>query len=362
MVLEALLASGARMADPGEFTLRSFLNNKLDLAQAEAVADVIHASSTAAHRVSMSQLEGHYSKILEDLRIELVDLGAMLELELDFSEEDVEFADRDRLYSLLRNAKALLSELVDSYRTGSRIRDGVKVIIAGKPNAGKSTLLNALVGKNRSIVSSIPGTTRDEIESEIEIDGLSFKFLDTAGLRETSDVIEKEGVRRTLESMASADIILAVYDSTEEFNPNDVADIQHSAAEGATTVLVANKSDLGSIASPGNVPRMISISALRALTHVEELTPLIDVLKEIATKDLGMQDASRIVTNLRHKDHLAKANDAVHKCIEALDSGASGDLVSIELRHALSELGSITGEITNEDILDSIFSRFCIGK
>ncbi|NND72080.1 MAG: tRNA uridine-5-carboxymethylaminomethyl(34) synthesis GTPase MnmE [Rhodothermales bacterium] len=368
LVLDALLANGARMAEPGEFTLRAFLNGKMDLAQAEAVADIIHATSTSAHRVSVSHLEGHYSKLIEKLRMELIDLGAMLELELDFGEEDVEFADRQRLYALLSNASALLAELVTSYRTGARLRDGINVIIAGKPNAGKSTLLNALVGKDRAIVSEIPGTTRDEIEASVEIQGLPFRFRDTAGLRQTTDVVEEEGVRRARKSMQNADVLLYVFDSTKGL---DVAELDELVAAGLAVeliILIANKSDLHAERphDPAQFTRepytIIALSALHAVDDEEEIKPLVARLTGIVTDAIASSDSSRVVTNLRHKDHLARAKEAVDNCVSALDTGKSGDLVSIELRHALAELGAITGQITNEDILDSIFSRFCIGK
>lgn len=363
LILDTLLSSGARMADPGEFTLRAFLNGKIDLAQAEAVADIIHASSTAAHRVSVSQLEGRYSELLESLRLELLDLGAMLELELDFSEEDVQFADRDKLYALISGATRLLTELTESYRTGARIRDGITVIIAGRPNAGKSTLLNALLGKQRAIVSDIPGTTRDEIEDVKEIAGLPFRFLDTAGLRHTSDSIEAEGVRRAKHSMTNADIVLYVYDSAVGMEKGELQDVISTVGQDARIIVVANKSDLVTSKSVdvGDFAAY-SISARDAQKDVEILSPLIEELVSQATDGVSTQDSSRIVTNRRHRDHLVKANASLQALLGGLDRGDSGDLLSIELRQALHELGAITGKITNEDILDGIFSRFCIGK
>ena len=365
LILDTVLQSGARMAEPGEFTLRAFLNGKMDLTQAEAVADIIHASSTAAHRVSVTQLEGRYSELIESLRVELLDLGAMLELELDFSEEDVQFADRDKLFALISGATKLLSELTGSYRTGSRIRDGISVIIAGKPNAGKSTLLNALLGKDRAIVSDIPGTTRDEIEDVREIKGLPFRFLDTAGIRSTSDVIEGEGVRRAMESISKADIILYVYDVEVGLDESAFRSVREHKADQAEIILIANKSDLGKKPASSDETSdtiHLPISARDAITDISQLDELVDVLVSVGTEGFSDQDSSRIVTNRRHHDHLVRANDALKAVKAGLERNDSGDLLSIELRRALHELGAITGKITNEDILDSIFSRFCIGK
>lgn len=365
MILDTLIASGARMAEPGEFTLRAFLNGKMDLTQAEAVADIIHASSTAAHRVSVSQLEGRYSDLIEALRTELLDLGAMLELELDFSEEDVQFADRDRLMALISGATDLLTELTGSYRTGSRIRDGIFVIIAGKPNAGKSTLLNALLGKERAIVSDIPGTTRDEIEDVKEIEGLPFRFLDTAGLRVTTDVIEEEGVRRAMASASAADIVLYVYDAVAGLDRNAFDSFLEAIDASIPVVLIANKSDIGKAYAgidAGRLAGHLELSAKNAMAEMSELDELIALLVHVAADDYSSQDSSRIVTNRRHRDHLVRALESLTAVRSGLQRNDSGDLLSIELRRALHELGSITGKITNEDILDSIFSRFCIGK
>ena len=367
MILETLLHHGARAAAPGEFTQRAFVNGKLDLAQAEAVADLIHASSSKAHRVSLSHLQGRYSAGLTQLRDELLELAALIELELDFTEEDVEFADRDRLERLLGHAEATLRELVASYRVGELLRDGVAVVIGGRPNAGKSTLLNALVGRDRAIVSATPGTTRDEIEAEAEIEGFRFRFVDTAGLRETADAIEAEGVRRAHRSIARADVLLYVFDLTAglDADERDFLEVV-SRREGLHVVAVGNKRDLCDSAAEarpnlGALP-LVEVSATRGLQDAAELRSLVASLVEIVVAGLADADASHVVMNQRHRHHLRQALDGVRAAQRGLEAGTSADLLTLDLRTALHELGAITGEITNEDVLDQIFSRFCIGK
>ena len=376
MILRRLLEAGARMAEPGEFTQRAFVHGKMDLAQAEAVADLIHASSSMAHRVSLAHLQGRYSDLLADLREELLELCAFLELELDFSEEDVEFADRERLETLLEHSEAFLSELLDSYRVGARLRDGVRGVIGGRPNAGKSTLLNALLGRERAIVSPTPGTTRDEIEDESEIEGIRFRFVDTAGLRETADAIEAEGVRRAERSIERADVLVYVYDATLGLDPDEASFLKDAFSSSLPTIVVANKRDLlngrdvqkaaPAVAGIGDALTedhpTIPISATQAYADESESEPLIRRLIETAAAGLTEADASTVVTNERHRQHLHKALSAVRKSRKALDTGASGDALALDLRSALHEIGAITGEITNEDVLDQIFSRFCIGK
>ena len=365
LILESLLHHGARPADPGEFTQRAFLNGKIDLAQAEAVADLIHASSSMAHRVSLSHLQGRYSDWLGQLRDELLELCAFVELEIDFTEEDVEFADRGRLEDLLTHAERLLADLLASYRVGELVRDGVRVVIGGRPNAGKSTLLNALVGRDRAIVSPLPGTTRDEIEAEAEIEGLRFRFVDTAGLRQTSDAIEAEGVRRAHRSIDRADVLLYLYDLSAGLEEEENDFLQTVIAQpDLATIIVGNKRDLvDTVDAPAlDGTPFVALSAEHAQRQADELDPLVRLLVDTVAEGLADADASPVVMNQRHRRHLRQALDAVRAARQALDAGVSGDLFTLDLRAALHELGSITGEITNEDVLDQIFSRFCIGK
>lgn len=366
LILETLLHHGARLAEPGEFTLRAFLNGKLDLAQAEAVADLIHASSTRAHRVSLAHLQGRYSEQLSRLRSDLLELCAYVELELDFSDEDVAFADRAQLEALLDRTGHLLDDLLRSYQLGELLRDGVRVVIGGRPNAGKSTLLNALLGQDRAIVSPIPGTTRDQIEAEAEIEGLRFRFVDTAGLRTTADQIEAEGVRRAQQAIAAADVLLYVFDLTIGLKAEEQTYLEQLQAEHPTLpiIVVGNKRDLleKEPAPPGLNCSVLTLSAQRARQEASELQPLVRALSAAVMADLGSMDDSAVVINQRHRQHLARAREAVQAARLALEQGVSGDLLALELRRALHELGAITGEITTEDVLDQIFSRFCIGK
>lgn len=366
LVLRRLLEAGARHAAPGEFTQRAFLNGKLDLAQAEAVADLIHASSSAAHRVSITHLRGRYSEVLGRLRAELLETCAFVELELDFSEEDVEFADRGRLERLLDGTEKLLAQLLDSYEVGEKVRDGIRVVIGGRPNAGKSTLLNALVGWDRAIVSATPGTTRDEIEAEAEIEGLRFRFVDTAGLRETADALEAEGVRRARRSIEASDLLLYVFDLTAGLDADERAFLEalRTGRTDLPVLVIGNKRDLAPEAgAPDGVDApFLALSARRGAGEADEVAPLAGRLVELAADGLAGAESSPVVMNQRHRHHLARALDAVRKAHAGLAGGSSGDALALDLRVALHELGAITGEITNEDVLDQIFSKFCIGK
>jgi tRNA modification GTPase len=368
LVLRELLDNGARMADPGEFTERAFLNGKIDLAQAEAVADLIHSSSALAHRVSMSHLKGRYSEKLQEIRSELLDLSALTELELDFADEDVEFADKERLENLLLHTKELIDELLSSYQVGAVLRDGVRVVIGGRPNAGKSTLLNALVGHDRAIVSETPGTTRDEIEADTEIEGVRFQFVDTAGLRDTSDAIEAEGVRRAEESIETGDVLLYVYDLSRGMDAEEeefLRELQKDEPE-LTIILLGNKSDLvngrAEQTSFEELP-YLALSAERGQHSLEEIEPLKDTLADTIADERARANASNVVTNQRHRQHLRKALTAVESALDTLNQPmVMGDMLSLDLRQAMDELGAITGEMTNDDVLDRIFSQFCIGK
>ncbi len=360
-VLARLLAEGARPAEPGEFTRRAFLNGKLDLAQAEAVADLIHASSAAAHRVSMAHLQGRYSDRLQSLRRALLDACALVELELDFAEEDAGFLDRAHLAGLLREAGGVLEALLGSWRTGRRVRDGVHVAIAGRPNVGKSTLLNALVGRPRAIVSPTPGATRDTVEAEVEIAGMRYLFADTAGLRETVDPIEREGVQRALAAAQSADVLLYVFDASEGLTPEESGRLAAWEAEegGPALLLVGNKADLAPAADAAGALR---ISAHAALAEPRLLAPLLEAVQAAAGANLGGMDAAHTVVNERHYHLLVEARRAAAEALASVEAGAGGEVTALHLREGLHALGAITGEVTTEDVLGQIFSRFCIGK
>lgn len=365
LVLDALLAAGARLAEPGEFTQRAFLNGKLDLTQAEAVADLIHASSRQAHKTALAHLRGDYARLLARLRDKLLETAALTELELDFSDEDVAFADRSHLADLLARAETTLADLLGSYRFGRLVRDGVRVAILGRPNAGKSTLLNRIVGYDRAIVSPVAGTTRDEIEAEAEVDGLRLVFVDTAGLRDTADDIEAEGVRRAEARAETADVITYVYDVSHGLSDEEHIRLDGLRSVSAPVVLVANKADLGDRrVGDGLRPSPTAPDFTFSASDPDDDGParLVAHLAAVASGQAGASEAAQIVTNVRHRQHLAAALDAVKRARIALASGLSGDLLALDLRAALHELGAITGQVTSEDVLSAIFSRFCIGK
>ena len=360
-VIDAAIANGARLAKPGEFTQRAFLNGKLDLAQAEAVADVIASESSAAHQAALHHLRGGFSHVLSQLREELIRFSALIELELDFATEDVEFADRRELSNIVSNAIQVTADLVNSFSLGNAIKQGVQVAIIGKPNAGKSTLLNTLLRENRAIVSEIAGTTRDTIEEVLNIDGILFRLIDTAGIRESTDVIESIGVARSMEKMRQADITVYMYDAATESH-HDLHEAYHLLqAEAKQFIIVANKSDLRSsdakIQTNDLFYETLSISAKQG-THI-------DILKQqLVDKVLqGKQVAEQtIITNARHYGALLELQKGLHDINNAIMDGVPGDLMAIDIRRCLQYLGEITGIITNEDQLDYIFSKFCIGK
>ena len=360
-VLRTLYEAGARPAQPGEFTQRAFLNGKLDLAQAEAVADLIHAESRLGQRTALAQLQGRVSEAVGGVRAALVQTAALVELELDFGEEDVEFADRSALRDLLAEADTLLSELVSSARLGALVRDGVRVVIGGRPNAGKSTLLNALVGEDRAIVSPTPGTTRDAIEAEAEIGGLRFRFTDTAGLRDTADAIEAEGTRRARAAIDRADALLYVADAAAGLDAEEAAFLADLAERrpDLPVLRVANKADLPH-PEAGAFDHVVS--AREALAEPDRLGDLRAALLDTVRADLAGAEAAGVAVNERHRRHLDAARAAVRRAASVLERGAGGDTLALDLRAALHELGQVTGEVTNEDVLDAVFSQFCIGK
>lgn len=361
-VIDACVEEGARLAKPGEFTQRAFLNGKMDLTQAEAVADLIASNTAASRNTALHAMRGGFSKILQDLRERMIKFSALIELELDFSQEDVEFADRKQFYELIEEANRVTNGLVDSFRLGNVIRQGVRVAIIGKPNAGKSTLLNALLNENRAIVSEIAGTTRDTIEEMLNIDGILFRLIDTAGIREhTSDVIERIGVERSLEKIREADIIVYLFD-VNEMSPAELSGvINEFEKDNRRYLLVGNKSDLVDEAGvrekfevQGNI---IFISAKTEL-HLEVLKErLVDQVLEGR-----VQTDDTIITNARHYHALKEVQSSLRDIREGLDNHLPGDLLALDIRRCLHFLGDITGEVTTEDQLDYIFSKFCIGK
>ena len=358
-LLQALLDSGARLAEPGEFTRRAFLNGKLNLSQAEAVADLIDSTNAAAHSLAVSQLRGGYAKELETLRQQLVDLTALLELELDFSDEDVEFADRSRLHSLASQIYTRVTALRESFHMGNAMKRGIPVAIIGRPNAGKSSLLNALLHDNRAIVSDIPGTTRDTIEETFVIEGMSFRIIDTAGLRHSDDPIETLGIQRTLTTVAQADIVLYVHDASQSYG-HALADLQELqdrlSLKDKHLFIVNNKIDL--VPETLTAPyRTFPISAKEG-TGLDALT---SALAKAAQADLA-QAPDVMLTNVRHYNALGHVEQALLHVAKGLADHLPADLVVIDLRDALHHLGTITGQVTSDEVLGTIFSRFCIGK
>ena len=365
-VLRALYGAGARPAAPGEFTQRAFLNGKLDLAQAEAVADLIHAESRLGHRAALGALRGRVSEAVAGVRQSLVQTAALVELELDFGEEDVEFADRDALRDLLDAADRQLAELVGTARLGALARDGVRVVLGGRPNAGKSTLLNALVGEDRAIVAPTPGTTRDAVEAAAEIGGLRFAFVDTAGLRDTADAIEAEGTRRARAAIDRADVLVYVVDASVGLDDEERAFLTDLAGRRPELVVVRveNKADLleEPRAAAGDAERHV-LSAQTALADPATLDGLRrSLLDAVRAGGLDAAEGGLVAVNERHRRHLEAARAAVGRARQSLAAGSGGDTLALDLRAALHELGLVTGAVTTEDVLDAVFSQFCIGK
>ncbi|AII53981.1 tRNA uridine-5-carboxymethylaminomethyl(34) synthesis GTPase MnmE [Hymenobacter sp. APR13] len=362
-VLRLFTRRGARLAEAGEFTKRAFLHGAFDLAQAEAVADLIAADSQLSHQVAMQQMRGGFSRELKDLRGRLVQFAALLELELDFGEEDVEFADRTGLVTLLQEVQALVRRLLRSFELGNVIKNGVTTVIAGRPNAGKSTLLNALLHEERAIVSAIAGTTRDLIEDEVSIDGIRFRFVDTAGLRDTTDVVESMGVERTMKRVLQAALVVYLFDITTTTPTELQAEIQAlGLAPGVPVLAVGNKLDTASdpeLDAFRSRPGTVLIAASRG-DGLDELQQAL--LQLVRGEGLDRLGSSTIVTNLRHARSLEAAALALNAVLTGLATGAGTELLAADLRHALAALGEITGEISSDDLLTSIFTQFCIGK
>ena len=368
-LLQVLIEHGCRMAEAGEFTRRAFVNGKFDLAQAEAIADLISSESEAAHRVAINQLKGGFSKELQVMRSKLLEMTALMELELDFSEEDVEFADRSKLMALLDETLTHVNRLKDSFRLGNAIKNGVPVAIVGQTNTGKSTLLNALLGEDRAIVSDIAGTTRDTIEETLNINGILFRFIDTAGIRDTEETIEKIGIERSYRKMSEANIVIGMLDATNDYesmfsSANEI--ISKVDLEQQQLILCINKVDtladqgealLGQLRQDLDNDKIMVICL--SAKHGFGLNDLYNALKH--SQPLTYPDAT-LVTNVRHYEALAHAGEALLHVKEGLKINIPTDLVSQDLREAIHYLGTITGEITTDEVLGSIFSRFCIGK
>ncbi len=372
-IIQLLLRKGCRMANAGEFTLRSFLNGKMDLSQAEAVADLISSDNEASHQIAMQQMRGGFSNEIKELRQELLNFASLIELELDFAEEDVAFADRTQFRELLSRIEFVLKRLIDSFAVGNVIKNGIPVAIVGEPNVGKSTLLNALLNEERAIVSEIAGTTRDTIEDELVIGGIGFRFIDTAGIRETADVIENLGIRKTFEKIEQAQVVLYLVDGSRLSVNGKLETLLLEVGKTRNQfplkpiLVIINKMDLIS-------PENVSIIDKKLTTNNQQLTTIYISAKEnVGVDELknqllsfvntgALRNNETIVTNTRHYDSLLKALDEIQKVNYGLQTNISSDLMAIDIREALYHFGMITGEVTNDELLGNIFANFCIGK
>ena len=371
-IIQLLLRKGCRMANPGEFTLRAFLNGKLDLSQAEAVADLISSDNEASHQIAMQQMRGGFSNEIAKLREELLNFASLIELELDFAEEDVEFADRTQFHELLNRIELVLKRLIDSFAVGNVIKNGIPVAIVGEPNVGKSTLLNALLNEERAIVSHIAGTTRDTIEDELVIGGIGFRFIDTAGIRDTDDHIESIGIRKTFEKIEQAQVVIYLLDCSPDSYREQMADgsLQMNQIEIEKIknqfplkplLVVGNKSDLLSKNEAENLKSEIhnlNLISAKLNIGVEELKN--QLLSFVNTG--ALRNNETIITNTRHYDSLLKALDEIQKVKFGLETNLSSDLMALDIREALYHFGMITGQVTNDELLGNIFANFCIGK
>lgn len=368
-IIQLLLRKGCKMAQPGEFTLRAFLNGKLDLSQAEAVADLIASDNEASHQIAMQQMRGGFSNEIARLRGELLDFASLIELELDFAEEDVEFADRGQFNELLERIEFVLKRLIDSFAVGNVIKNGIPVAIVGEPNVGKSTLLNALLNEERAIVSDIAGTTRDAIEDELVIGGIGFRFIDTAGIRDTKDVVEGIGIRKTFEKIEQAQVILYLFESLkfQASGSQYIAEIEKVKNKYPLKplIVVVNKADLLSADEVLSIGKQLETLSLKPETISAKHKTGIDALKNrlLSFVNTGaLRDNQTIVTNARHYDSLLKALEEIQKVKFGLQNGLPSDLMAIDIRQALYYFGEITGEVTNDELLGNIFANFCIGK
>jgi tRNA modification GTPase len=380
-IIKLLIRKGARPANPGEFTLRAFLNGQLDLSQAEAVADLIASNSQASHQVAMQQMRGGFSGELQHLRDQLIHFASMIELELDFGEEDVEFANRDDLKGLIYQIQRILHRLIQSFEQGNVMKNGVPVVIAGKPNVGKSTLLNALLNEERAIVSEIAGTTRDTVEDHMIIGGINFRFIDTAGIRDTEDIIEAKGVERTHEKIKQAKLIIYLVDPEQDVE-EILEQLKYLESLGIPFLTVVNKQDLVTIefedqlsvisyhpiaiglsvaSDPGNrqqaTDNILYISA-KNKTGIEELKS--EILRKVNLHSINTDDV--LVSNIRHLEALQKTEESLKRVLQNIDQPITSDFLASDIKQALYYLGEITGQVTTDDLLETIFSKFCIGK
>lgn len=365
-IIQLLLRKGCRMATAGEFTMRSFLNGKMDLSQAEAVSDLIASDNEAAHQIAMQQMRGGFSNEIAKLREELLNFASLIELELDFSEEDVAFADRTSFRELVSRIQFVLKRLIDSFAVGNVIKNGIPVAIVGEPNVGKSTLLNALLNEERAIVSDIAGTTRDTIEDELVIEGIGFRFIDTAGIRETKDVVESIGIQKTFEKIEAAQVVVYLIDSPRL----DASGLSHIKIE---IEKIKNKYPLKPLVILGNKKDILTDAQISVLEQELSGILLISAKNKVGVTDLqqallgfvntgALRNNETIVTNTRHYDSLLKALEEIQKVQYGLDADISADLMAIDIRHALYYFGEITGQVTNDELLGNIFANFCIGK
>lgn len=365
-IIQLLLRKGCRMAQAGEFTLRSFLNGKMDLSQAEAVADLIASDNEASHQIAMQQMRGGFSNELAKLREELLNFASLIELELDFAEEDVEFADRSQFVDLLKRIEFVLKRLIDSFAVGNVIKNGIPVAIVGEPNVGKSTLLNALLNEERAIVSDIAGTTRDTIEDELVINGIGFRFIDTAGIRETKDYVESIGIQKTFEKIEQAQVVLFLVDSSQltidriEDLKVEIERIKNKYPQ-KTLLVLFNKKDLMSLDLITSLQSQIEHSLFISAKNKEGIEELKNALLSFVNTG-ALRNNETIITNTRHYDSLLKALEEIQKVQWGMQQNLSSDLMAIDIRQALYYFGEITGEVTNDELLGNIFANFCIGK
>ena len=380
-IIQLLIRRGCRSAEAGEFTLRAFLNGKMDLSQAEAVADLISSENMASHQMAMQQMRGGFSNEIQKLRQELLNFASLIELELDFAEEDVEFANRDEFQKLISRIQQVLKRLIDSFAVGNVLKNGIPVAIVGEPNVGKSTLLNALLNEERAIVSEIAGTTRDTIEDEISIGGIGFRFIDTAGIRETEDVVESIGIKRTFEKISQAQVVLYLFDASASSSPSasgispeggdysqvkfEIEKIKNQFPQ-KPLIIVANKVDR---LSDSKIEELnVSLSSVEGSSYLPISAKSGEGVEDLQQKLLQfvntgeLRNNNTIVTNSRHYNALLSALEEINKVQDGLNKNLSGDLMAIDIREALHYFGEITGEITNDDLLGNIFANFCIGK